>query len=170
MHKFYSYFNTLTGQREIADTNRFTMAFNQVRTQGDEKILPEIKELLQDLNQKMTDINYLYNISSKQRSEYKNDMEYLLQENDFLSSGLSSIHIAIFHSPLELLSPTLKIEDKDFAIILQILKSIYINFRCKFLQLEKKINIGELNRLITIMDRSLTSIIDKITLILSFCQ
>ncbi len=169
MHKYYSYFNTLTGQREISDTNRFTMAFNQVRTQGDDKILPEIKDVLQELNQKLTDINYLYQIASKQRSEFKNDMEYLLQENDFISSGLSSIHISIFHSPLELLSPTLKLEDKDFAKILQMLKSIYINFRCKFLQLEKKININELNRLITIMDRSLTSIIDKITLILTFC-
>ncbi len=169
MHKFYSYFNTLTGQREISDTNRFTMAFNQVRTQGDDKILPEIKELIQELNQKITDINYLFEIISKQRSEFKNDLEYLLHENDFISSGLTSIHVAIFHSPLELLSPTLKIEDKDFAKILQMLKGIYINFRCKFLQLEKKINIGELNRLITIMDRSLTSIIDKLTLILSFC-
>lgn len=166
MRKFFSYFNALTGEREISNTAKFNMFFNQVRTQGDEMILPEISQAIAKLNQNLTDIGYLcqeLNILPQPLP----DLDFILKESDFLFTGLQNIQLAIFNEPLEMLSPSIRLENKSLCKILKLLKSSLTNFSCNLLSLEKKINIGQISRLLSIMESSTIALIQKIDEILS---
>ncbi len=162
MHKFFSYFNTLTGTREISDTNRWTIGFNQVRTQGDTLILPQIKSTLDNLNQKTTDINYLLGFLDKNSTEHNKHLDFLLTESDFVKTGIENIYISIFNEPFALLQPTLKVDQSVSSNIYELLRTIYLDIRCELAELEKKVNIAGINRLITIMNRSITNILDRL--------
>lgn len=166
MHKFFSYFNTLTGNREISDSNRWTLGFNQVRTQGDILIMPQIKSNLENLNQKTTDINYLLGFLDKNCTERNKDLEFLLTESEYVKTGIENIYISIFNEPFVLLQPTLKIDQSNSSKIYELLRTIYTDLRCELAELEKKVNISGINRLISIINRSITNILDRLAILI----
>lgn len=133
MHKFFCNYNTLTERYELS-LSRGNIFNNRISVQAEETLLPEIKENLQNLYEKVVHIKD--NVSGE-------DKLSILDETELL---ISNLYYSLFASPLELSSNNSKNED---------LKTLYSSAVELASQIEKVINIPEYNRLISIVKNNL---------------
>lgn len=158
MAKYFVYFNSLTGSREISINKRFSAVYCQTKLPSGQNFLTEIKDLLILLNQKMVDILYIFEEIDK-NNMLNQSLQSLYKESEFVAESIKSIHISLFHEPFENVDPSLRVDNISLQQMLKLLKKIFVEFKVAHNDLIKMINIDEINRLLILIENSINTII-----------
>lgn len=138
MHKFFCNYNNLTERHELGLSKGLML--NKVASMAENSLLPQIKSLMQELN------NLLIQIKDNDKTESRQDA---LDQSELL---LSNLFYSLFASPME-------IEESSSQ---EDLKPLYQKGILIASEIEKLINIPEYNRTIGIIKSNLQNIFNEL--------
>lgn len=170
MHKFFCRYNQVTESYELSNTQGQNL-FNRIRVQAEDDLLPKIKNCLISLSKLFAKIHIVLDIAQQILSDAEPILTSIMTENETQTLAISNMHYQIFNSALP--AESLPIEDKEWTVAeaLSTLNDLLLQASNEALELEKNINIAELNRACLLLEHSISNQLQKMSYLKSkYCN